>query len=74
MEEYIEKFEELKFLMKVKNPILPESNYIFNFISGLKKDVKPMLKILKPITLMQAFEQNKWQEESNLVMVKKVGL
>jgi len=52
MEEYIEKFEELKFLMKVKNPILPESNYFFNFISGLKKDVKPMLKILKPITLM----------------------
>ena len=28
MVEYIEKFEELKFLMKVKNPILPESYYI----------------------------------------------
>jgi hypothetical protein len=30
-----------------------------------------MLKILKLVTLMQAFEQSKWQEESNLALVRR---
>lgn len=52
LKEYIEKFEELKSLIPVKNPTLQESYYISSFISGLKEDLKPMLKILKPIILM----------------------
>ena len=71
IKEYIEKFEELKSLMIVKNLTLPESYYISSFISGLKKVVKPMLKILKLITLIQAFEQSKWQEKSKLTMARR---
>jgi len=40
---------------------LHESYYISSFLDGLKGDVKPILKILKPITLMQAFKHAKWQ-------------
>jgi hypothetical protein len=60
MEEYVERFKELKSLMYSLNPLLPESYYISSFISGLKEDIKPMLKILKPGTLMTAFDQAKW--------------
>ena len=71
MEEYVERFEDLKSLMHSLSPILPESYYISSFISGLKEDIKPMLKILKPGTLMTAFDQAKWQEESNNILARK---
>jgi len=71
MEEYVERFEELKSLMHSLNPLLLESYYISSFISGLKEDIKPMLKILKPGTLMTSFDQAKWQEESNNILARK---
>jgi hypothetical protein len=71
MEEYVERFEELKSLMHSLNPLLPESYYISRFISGLKEDIKPMLKILKPDTLMTTFDQAKWQEEPNNILARK---
>ena len=71
IEEYVERFEELKSLMHSLNSLLPESYYISSFISGLKEDIKPMLKILKPETLMKNFDQAKWQEESNTVLARK---
>jgi hypothetical protein len=55
----VEKFGELKSLMSSWNPSLPEAYYVSSFINGLKEDIRPMLKILKPKTLMQAFEQAK---------------
>jgi hypothetical protein len=33
--------------------------------------LKPMVKILKPVTMMQVFEQANWQEESNPAMIKR---
>lgn len=65
VDEYVEKFKELKSLMHGLNSSLPESYYISSFVSGLKEDIKPMLKILKPMALTIAFEQAKWQQESN---------
>lgn len=65
VDEYVEKFKELESLMHGLNPSLPESYYISSFVSGLKEDIKLMLKILKPMALTIAFEQAKWQEESN---------
>jgi hypothetical protein len=53
------------------NSLLPESYYISSFISGLKEDIKPMSKILKPVTLMTTFDQAKWQKESNNVLARK---
>jgi hypothetical protein len=56
----VERFDELKSLMHSLNSLLPELYYISSFISGLKEDIKPMLKILKPGALMVAFDQAKW--------------
>lgn len=56
VEDYIEKFEKLKYLMSTRNSSLPESYYVSIFISGLKEDIKPMLKILRPTSLMQSFK------------------
>ena len=73
VDEYVKRFKELKSLMHSLNSLLPKSYYIsnFNFISGLKEDSKLMLKILKLVTLMIAFDQVKWQEESNNVLLAR---
>ena len=68
---YVKRLEELKFLISVLIHSLLESYYILSFISGLRKDVRPILKIHKPIILVQAFKQTKWQEESNIAIAKK---
>ncbi|XP_027088762.1 uncharacterized protein [Coffea arabica] len=62
MEDYQEKFEELKALMLIKNRNLDENYFISSFISGLKEEIKPMIKMLKPVTLTEAFELSQWQE------------
>jgi hypothetical protein len=71
MDDYIERFEELRSLMGALNPLLPEAYYVSSFISGLKDEIKPMLKILKPARVLVAFEQAKWQEEANNALTKK---
>jgi hypothetical protein len=40
----------------VLNPSLPEA---WSLLSGLKEDIRPMLKILNPANVMQAFNQTK---------------
>jgi hypothetical protein len=40
VDDYIERFEELRSLMNALNPSLTESYYISSFISGLKEDIK----------------------------------
>ena len=64
VKEYQEQFEELKPLMLIKNRNLDESYFISSFISGLKEEIKPMLRMLKPATLTEAFELSQWQEYS----------
>lgn len=56
VEEYVDRFDELKFLMCALNPSMLEAYYISSFLSGLKEYIRPMLKILKPATPMQAFD------------------
>ena len=60
VKEYHEKFEELKPLMLVKNRNLDENYFISNFISGLKEDIKPMIRMMKPTTLIEAFKLSQW--------------
>ncbi|XP_027120880.2 uncharacterized protein [Coffea arabica] len=70
IEEYQEKFEELKPLMLIKIRNLDENYFISNFISGLKEEIKPMIRMLKPATLVEAFELSQWQEYSLKVQNK----
>lgn len=48
---------------------LSEPYFIFNFRSGLRSDLKPMVRLLKPNTLIQAYEQVVLQEMSIDAMV-----
>ena len=57
--------------MSALNPSLAESYYVSSFISGLKEDIKPMLKILKPSNVLMAFEQARWQKESNNALTRR---
>ena len=71
VDDYIERFEELKLVMSTLNPALSEAYYVSSFISGLKEDIKPMLKILKPANVSMAFEQARWQQESSNALSRK---
>jgi hypothetical protein len=57
VDEYVERFEKLEPLINASS--LRESFYISSFISGLKDDIRSMLKIFKPTILLQVFEQVK---------------
>jgi len=71
MDEYIERFEELRSLIGALNPLLPEAYYVSSFISGLKDEIKLMLKILKPARVIVTFKQARWQEDANNALTKK---
>lgn len=50
-------FEDLKSLMLTENPYMTETYSVSSFISGLQEDLKSMVRLLKPTTLLAAFEQ-----------------
>jgi len=51
VEDYLEKFEELKSFMLQKNPAnYPDEFFIDSFIGGLKPQLKPFVKPLIPHT------------------------
>ncbi|XP_071940006.1 uncharacterized protein [Coffea arabica] len=64
VEEYQEKFEELKTLMMIRNQHLDEEYFVSSFISGLKDEIKTMIMMLKPATLSEAFDLAALQEEA----------
>ena len=64
VENYQEKFEELKPLMLMKNPQLDEGYFVSSFISELKEEIKPMIRMLKPTELSAAYEMAQLQEYS----------
>lgn len=69
--DYIERFEELKSLIICKNTKLGEDYFIFSFISGLKAELKPMVRLMKPQILLDAMEIAQFQEQTIDVLVKK---
>ena len=64
VEDYQEKFQELKPLMLMKNPQLDEGYFVSSFISGFKEEIKPMIRMLKPTELSAAYEMAQLQEYS----------
>lgn len=56
MLEYQEKFEELKSLMVKYNPGLSEIYFISSFISGLNEEVRQVVTMFRPDSLLQVFE------------------
>ncbi|XP_012844847.1 PREDICTED: uncharacterized protein LOC105964883, partial [Erythranthe guttata] len=61
---YRDKFEELKAFMLHTNRTLSEAYFINSFISGLKDEIKSMVRLLKPQTLKEAMSKAKLQEKA----------
>ena len=64
VEAYQEKFEELKTLMLIQNPNLSEEYFISSFTSGLREEIKPMVRMLRPNTLSGVVEIAHLQEQT----------
>ncbi|KAL4303860.1 hypothetical protein GQ457_10G003110 [Hibiscus cannabinus] len=71
VEEYQEKFEELKPLMLQQNSHLPETYFVSSFISGLKEEIRHKVKIHEPTTLADAYRKAKLYELSLEVESRK---
>ncbi|XP_059292482.1 uncharacterized protein LOC132045931 [Lycium ferocissimum] len=64
VDQYQEKFEELTSYMSIINPLLNEAHFVSSFISGLRPELKPLVKLANPLTIMDAYETAKVYEES----------
>lgn len=56
--------------MMIRNKNLVENYFISSFISGLKEETKPIVRMLKPTTWSESFELSQWQEYSLKVRSK----
>ncbi|OIT36600.1 hypothetical protein A4A49_54216 [Nicotiana attenuata] len=50
--------------MTIINSLLNETHFVSSFISGLKLELKPFVKLANPLTIMDAYEIAKLYEES----------
>lgn len=55
----------------MKNPRLSEDYFISSFMSGLKEELKPTVRMMKPQTLMEEFEVAVLQEQAVELSAKK---
>ncbi|KAL4363523.1 hypothetical protein GQ457_04G038370 [Hibiscus cannabinus] len=62
VEEYQERFEELKPFMLQHNPHLEEGYFVSSFISGLKEDIKHRVRVHEPRVLADAYRKAKLHE------------
>ena len=68
IDEHLEKFEELKSLMQIRNPLLPVDYFVDSFVGGLSPQIKSFTKAFKPQTLNAAVEYARLQEATVQVM------
>ncbi|KAL8171875.1 hypothetical protein V2J09_023679 [Rumex salicifolius] len=70
VEVYTDKFEELRAFMLMYNSTLTESYFISSYISGLKEEIRSLVKIGQPSTLPTAFEQARLHHGAVQAIVK----
>lgn len=71
VQQYQEKFEELKSLMRTLNFGLSEAYFIPSFISGLNDELRPAVKMQQPQFVKQAAESARLQEMIVAALLKK---
>ncbi|KAE8690574.1 hypothetical protein F3Y22_tig00110894pilonHSYRG00006 [Hibiscus syriacus] len=71
VEEYQERFEELRPYLLQQNMHLGEDYFISSFINGLKEELKHKVKVLEPKKLSEAYRQAKLYELANEIEGKK---
>lgn len=64
VDQYQKRFEELISHMTIINPLLNETHFVSSFISGLRPELKPLVKLGNPTTIMDAYEVARLYEES----------
>lgn len=62
VEEYLIRFEELRALLTISQPMLDEAYFVSSFVSGLDDQLRLMVKMLQPTTVKQAAENAQLQE------------
>lgn len=63
VDQYHERFEELMSYMSIINPLLNEAHFVVSYISGLKMELKPLVKLANPSTAIDAYETAKLYED-----------
>lgn len=63
VDEYSERFEDLKSWVLICNPTIPEEFFLDFFIEGLKEEIKHIVKILALFTLSQALNKARHREK-----------
>lgn len=71
VEHYTASFEDKRYDMIQSYPHLDEAFFVSSYISGLKEELRPMLKMMTPTTLNQAYNQARLQEWSLETLVKR---
>lgn len=72
VERYQERFDELKSYMLLVNPLLNENHFIPSYISGLKSEIKPLVGMANPTSLMDVFEMVKSYEASFKALARSI--
>lgn len=70
LEDYNEKFEELRACMLTFDPHLPESYFILSYVSGLKSEIKSLVKLGRLTSLAMVYEQARLHNETVQAIVK----
>ncbi|GAB2211041.1 hypothetical protein Droror1_Dr00016332, partial [Drosera rotundifolia] len=71
VEQYTESFKEKRYDLLQSYPYLDEAFFVSSYISGLKEEIRPMLKMMAPTTPTQAYTQAKLQEWSLETMSRR---
>ncbi|PHU01203.1 hypothetical protein BC332_30990 [Capsicum chinense] len=71
VDEYLEKFEELKTWVLIRNPTLSEEFFMELFIEGLKEEIRHIVKMLNPYSMSQAIDKARHQERLLNIQHKK---
>ncbi|VFQ78679.1 unnamed protein product [Cuscuta campestris] len=64
LEEYVDKFEELKGLLLRKRPNMPQEYFLDSFIAGLKPQIKPFVNAFAPTSVTKAISYARLQEQT----------
>lgn len=64
LEDYLERFEELKSPLLQNRPFMPPEYFLDSFIGGLKAHIKPFVKAFDPATLAETISLARPQEET----------
>ncbi|XP_069152850.1 uncharacterized protein [Solanum lycopersicum] len=62
IDEFLDKFEDLKAHMLIRNPTLNEAHFLSSFVGALKEEIRFEVKMFKPTTLKEAIEKARMKE------------